>query len=82
MTRKIKLIWDFRGPDAAETAKHHAIHLADFIRKESLTPDISGHQEFTEFHSIAFMVVDESNMIQIRDALLPHRGEVYQEPAP
>ncbi|MEY2922072.1 MAG: hypothetical protein RL108_694, partial [Bacteroidota bacterium] len=23
---KIKLIWDFRGPDAAKIAEHHEIH--------------------------------------------------------
>ena len=30
MSRKIKLLWDFRGEDAAETAKHHTIHLKEF----------------------------------------------------
>ena len=33
MSRKIKLLWDFRGPDAKETAKHHTIHLKDFATK-------------------------------------------------
>ena len=30
-------------------------------------------------HSIAFMVVDEAEMKPIRDALKPHRGELYIE---
>lgn len=79
MNRKIKLLWDFRGPDAREIARHHAVHLADFIKKEGLSLDISGHQDLSEMHSVAFMVVEESKMIQIRDALLPHRGEIYTE---
>lgn len=79
MNRKIKLLWDFRGPAAKETAKHHAIHLKDFIKKEALTIDITGSKDLSEFHSVAFMVVEEPIMIQIRDALLPHRGEVYLE---
>ncbi len=79
MNRKIKLLWDFRGPDAREIARHHAIHLADFIKKEGLSLDISGHQDLSEMHSIAYMVVEEPMMIQIRDALLPHRGEIYTE---
>jgi hypothetical protein len=79
LSRKIKLLWDFRGPAAKETAKHHAIHLKDFIKKEALPIDITGSNDLSEFHSIAFMVVEESSMIQIRDALLPHRGEVYME---
>ncbi len=28
-------------------------------------------------HAIAFMVVDENDMIKFRDVLKPHRGEVY-----
>ena len=79
MNRKIKLLWDFRGPDAREIARHHAIHLADFIKKEKLRLDISGHEDLSELHSTAYMVVEESMMIQIRDALLPHRGEIYTE---
>ena len=79
MSRKIKLLWDFRGPAAKETAKHHAIHLKDFIKEEALPIDITGSNDLSKFHSVAFMVVEESSMIQIRDALLPHRGEVYME---
>lgn len=79
MNRRIKLLWDFRGPAAKETAKHHAIHLKDFVIKEALALDIVGSSDLNEFHSVAFMVVEESMMIQIRDALLPHRGEVYTE---
>ena len=37
MPKKIKLLWDFRGPDAKKTAKHHTIHLKDFARVENLT---------------------------------------------
>jgi len=34
MERQIKLIWDFRGPNALLTAQHHEIHLKDFIKTE------------------------------------------------
>ena len=79
MERKIKLIWDFRGPDASEIAKHHEIHLREFIVKEGLKLNITGHKDLSELHSIAYLVVHESGMIPVRDALLPHRGEVYTE---
>jgi len=82
LNRKIKLLWDFRGPDASEIARHHALHLADFIKKEQLTINISGHEELSEMHSVAYMVVEEAKMIQIRDALLPHRGEVFEDSIP
>lgn len=29
-------------------------------------------------YSVAFIIVFESQMIPIRDALRPHRGEVYE----
>ena len=79
MERKIKLIWDFRGPDASAIAKHHEIHLKEFIDREGLGLNITGHQDLSDLYSIAFMVVEESGMIAIRDALLPHRGELYTE---
>lgn len=76
MNRKIKLIWDFRGPDAKEIALHHTVHLKEFTQKENL-----------EFHQIdifeqnpmfvsAFITVNESDMIIFRDTLKPQRGEL------
>ncbi|NND80088.1 MAG: hypothetical protein HKN53_09320 [Maribacter sp.] len=79
MNRKIKLIWDFRGPTAGKTAEHHEKHLKEFIANEKLNLVITGHQHMNEMYSFAFMVVEESNMIPVRDALKPHRGEVYAE---
>lgn len=80
MHRKIKLIWDFRGPAAAKTAEHHEKHLKEYIALEALALNITGYHEVNDMHSFAFMVTEESNMIKLRDALKPHRGEVYEEP--
>lgn len=77
MSRKIKLIWDFRGSVASKTAEHHEIHLKEYIQSEKLPLNITGFQCINELHAIAFMVVEETNMITVRDALKPHRGEVY-----
>ena len=77
MSRKIKLIWDFRGPAAAKTAEHHEIHLKEYIAVEKLPLNITGFEIKNEMFAIAFMVVAEENMITVRDALKPHRGEVY-----
>lgn len=79
MNRKIKLIWDFRGPESLKTAEHHEIHLKEFIAIEKLGPTITGFSKVNELHSIAYMVVEETNMIAVRDALKPHRGEIYEE---
>ena len=77
MARKIKLIWDFRGVVAAKTAEHHEIHLKEYILSEKLTLNITGFQIIDEMYAIAYMVVEEDNMIAVRDALKPHRGEIY-----
>ena len=77
MNRKIKLIWDFRGEVAAKTAEHHEIHLKEYIEAEKLPLNITGFEILNEMHAIAFMVVTDENMIQVRDVLKPHRGEIY-----
>ena len=77
MSRQIKLIWDFRGEAAAKTAEHHEIHLKEYIAMEKLPITISGFEIKNEMHAIAFMVVTDENMIQVRDALKPHRGELF-----
>lgn len=77
--RKLKLIWDFRGPAGKVTAQRHAHHLEEFIENKSLPLKIYGHEEISDMHSIAYMVVHESEMPAVRDALKPHRGQVFNE---
>jgi len=77
MARQIKLIWDFRGPASAKTAEHHEIHLKEFIAIEKLPITITGFEVKNDMHAIAFIVVNDEKMIPMRDALKPHRGELY-----
>lgn len=76
MNRKIKLLWDFRGPDSYKIAEHHCIHLKEFSETENLDFHEINSIQFNAYHSIAFIVVNEKDMLQLRDALKPHRGEV------
>jgi len=75
MEKIIKLIWDFRGISAEKTAEHHAIHLNEFASKQKLTVNKTGFEKINEMHTIAFIEVKEAEMINVRDALKPHRGE-------
>ena len=77
--KRIKLIWDFKGPSAEKTAEHHEKHLKEYVTLEKTNLNITGHQHLSDMHSLAFMVVDESEMITVRDALKPHRGELYND---
>lgn len=78
MNRKLKLIWDFKGPDGLETAKHHCVHLKEFSEIEKQPFYEVDFTELNEMHSIAFITVDEVNMKIFRDALKPHRGELAE----
>lgn len=77
--RKLKLIWDFRGPAGKKTAEHHLIHLKEYIQIEKLDITITGIEDVNDMHSLAYLVVDEDKMKPLRDALKPHRGQVYQD---
>ena len=76
--RFIKLIWDFRGEDSFETAKHHQQHLSDYLNRNKLK-DHTGVDKMTNGHVIAWLATPESKMIELRDALLPHRAEVFED---
>ena len=77
--RKLKLIWDFHGPDAIKIAQHHEIHLKQYIQSKNLDITITGTETLSSLHSLAFLVVDEQDMKPLRDTLKPHRGTVYEE---
>ncbi|NER15533.1 hypothetical protein GWK08_18910 [Leptobacterium flavescens] len=77
--RNIKMIWDFRGPAAQKTAEHHEIHLKEYIASEKVDCIDTGFESFSDMHSIAYLVIPEKEMIKVRDALKPHRGELYEK---
>jgi hypothetical protein len=76
--RKLKLIWDFRGPNALKIAEHHEIHLKEYIISQNLKSEITGFEALTNLHAVAFMVIEEQDLKPIREALKPHRGLVYE----
>lgn len=76
MKKQVKLIWDFRGSDALKTAEHHRIHLDEFIVRESLDLKETGIHHISNVYTIAYMMVSQAQMILVRDALRPHRGEL------
>jgi hypothetical protein len=52
--------------------------LKEFLEAEKYPLQITGFEIRSEMHAIAFLVVEEQDMITFRDALKPHRGEVYE----
>ena len=79
MGQKIKLIWDMHGPHAKGTAEHHAVHLGEYVEKNSIDQFGFGADMLSDTHAIAFLAVDEKDMIIVRDALKPQRAEVFED---
>ena len=67
MNRKIKVLWDFRGPDAAKIAEHHKLHLQEYADQKQLILMDIGLEKHSEFFTSAFITVDEADLIQVRD---------------
>lgn len=79
MQKKIKLIWDFRGPNSTKIAEHHAIHLKEFAISEKIENPIIGQESINTMHNIAFMVVEEGMVNSLRESLKPNRGQLYDQ---
>jgi len=79
MNERIKLIWDFYGPNAKPTATHHVKHLDEYAVSENLQNTLSGAEKVTPNHHIAYMVVEKNMMDSLRQTLKPTRGQLYQE---
>lgn len=76
MEKKIKLIWDFRGPHSKKTAEHHCVHLKEYAEIEDLQFHEINISNISEMHTIAFITVNENQMKIFRDTLKPHRGQL------
>ncbi len=76
---RLKLIWDFRGPDAHKIAAHHVIHLKEYAFAKALSHPHTAVEDIHSNHSIAYLVVDKEAMKLVRDALKPHRGQLFIE---
>lgn len=78
LPEKIKLIWDFRGPESKKIAGHHEIHLKEYIRREKTKFEVTGVEKITEMHSLVFMLIGKEEMDVLRNALKPQRAQVWE----
>lgn len=79
MTERIKLIWDFRGPNAKQIAEHHAIHLNEFAISEKMQNFLIGTEDISSTYTMAYFIVENHLMQSLRESLKPHRGQLYDE---
>lgn len=76
---KIQLIWDFRGPDAAQTAEHHAKHLQEYVDAKNYELRIADFEIVSDSFAVATLIVYEKDMIEFRDILKPQRAVYIDE---
>lgn len=75
MTDKIKLIWDFRGPDAKQIAEHYKIHLDQYAQTNNLSDYQTGIEPISSMYTIAYFEVLLQDKENVVNALKPHRSE-------
>ncbi|GAB5400377.1 MAG: hypothetical protein Aureis2KO_19620 [Aureisphaera sp.] len=74
---RVKLIWEFRGPNAHPTAEHHVVHLKEFVDSEQLQNTLCDSEKVSDFFSRAYLVVEKKHMNDLRERLKPHRGQLF-----
>jgi hypothetical protein len=52
------------------------MHLKEFATMESLHFYEASTEQTSEHHAVAFMIIDEKDLLTFRDALHPHRAVV------
>lgn len=75
MNDRAKLIWDFRGPAAKQTAAHHLIHLNEYFEQSEIELYEAATQQQSEMWHSAYVIVDLEAVDKLRAALKPHRGQ-------
>ncbi|MAZ50538.1 MAG: hypothetical protein CMC72_02275 [Flavobacteriaceae bacterium] len=73
--KKIKLIWDFRGPISQKTAQHHLKHLVEFFKIENKKLFESGMKSLSEIHNYTYAIVLKEDLEFFKRTLKPHRGQ-------
>ena len=76
---RVKMIWDFRGPNAQQIAEHHKIHLDEFIEIKNLKDTFTATECVSDMYCMAFMIVPSPEVDALRKILHPHRGQRYME---
>ena len=77
--KKIKVIWDFNGVDSLKTAQHLNIHLEEFLEKEEILFHTTGLDLVSDYHNIAYLVIDKQFIDKIKHALKPQRAFLLED---
>ena len=73
---KIKLIWDFRGPDGKNIAYSSRETFKRIFEIENKKLFKSGTESLNELHHIAYVIILKKDLNEIKLILKPNRGEI------
>lgn len=73
MQDKVKLIWNFYGPDSKQTADHHLSHLNTFLLNENISYFSTGVECVNENYC-SYVVMSKEKIDFIRKKLNPNKG--------
>tara|TARA_B110000003_G_C16618904_1_gene522340 strand:- start:952 stop:1182 length:231 start_codon:yes stop_codon:yes gene_type:complete len=71
---KAKLVWNFTGDGALETADHHLAHLKQYCKGKKVEVIEFGVQQQNEFSAISFVILNKDSAMSLRTVLKPHQG--------
>lgn len=75
--RVIKFIWDYYGDPAVRTAAHHSEHLQEFAEGRGLRiPNPAGYEKLGEKRARAFILLQETEALALKDILRPEKAVV------
>ena len=77
--QKIKLTWGFNGLDSLKTAQHFNIHLEEFLENEEILFHTTGLDSISDYHNIAFLVIDKQYIDKIKDTLKPQKAFLLED---
>ena len=70
----LKFVWEFFGSDSEQLAKHHLIHLEEFLHKEEIIFSKIGVTKESLNFSYSFVVLSSSYLEIIKLSLKPHKA--------
>jgi hypothetical protein len=74
----VAMLWDFFGPNAAQTAEHHLIHLNEFASNKNITP-VALELIPAPDRSVVSFVLPWALVQELRPLLNPHRGQIWKK---
>ena len=76
---KIKLIWEYKGPNANGIAEHQVIHLTEYCLKNKIEKVSTGIEKFQNNTWFAYLILLEDRHAEVAKELKPRFLQKLQD---